>query len=104
LHISHHPLHLPSFPTRRSSDLALTDMYLGRLKKYDPMLKFVVTLAEDRARAKAQEADREIAAGKYRGPLHGLPWGAKDLLAVKRSEEHTSELQSPYDLVCRLLL
>src|SRR5215813_9866510 len=69
--------------TRRVSSAALTDMYLARLKKYDPMLKFVITLTEDRAHAKAQEADREIAAGKYRGPLHGLPWGAKDLLAVK---------------------
>jgi Asp-tRNA(Asn)/Glu-tRNA(Gln) amidotransferase A subunit family amidase len=69
--------------TRKVSPSALTDMYLARLKKYDPMLKFVVTLTEDRARSHAQEADREIAAGKYRGPLHGLPWGAKDLLAVK---------------------
>jgi Asp-tRNA(Asn)/Glu-tRNA(Gln) amidotransferase A subunit family amidase len=69
--------------TRKVSSVALTDMYLSRLKKYDPMLKFVITLTEDRAHAKAQEADREIAAGKYRGPLHGLPWGAKDLLAVK---------------------
>src|SRR5215472_402015 len=69
--------------TRKVSSTALTDMYLSRLKKYDPMLKFVITLTEDRAHAKAQEADREIAAGKYRGPLHGLPWGAKDLLAVK---------------------
>jgi Asp-tRNA(Asn)/Glu-tRNA(Gln) amidotransferase A subunit family amidase len=69
--------------TRKISSVALTDMYLARLKKYDPMLKFVITLTEDRAHAKAQEADREIAAGKYRGPLHGLPWGAKDLLAVK---------------------
>lgn len=69
--------------TRRVSSAALTDMYLARLKKYDPMLKFVITLTQDRAHAKAQEADREIAAGKYRGPLHGLPWGAKDLLAVK---------------------
>jgi Asp-tRNA(Asn)/Glu-tRNA(Gln) amidotransferase A subunit family amidase len=46
-------------------------------------LKFVVTLTEERARAKAKEADREISQGKYRGPLHGLPWGAKDLLATK---------------------
>jgi len=61
----------------------LTEMYLGRLKKYDPTLKFVVTLTEERALAQAKEADKEIAAGKYRGPLHGLPWGAKDLLAVK---------------------
>src|SRR5437879_7538587 len=58
-------------------------MYLQRLKKYDPTLKFVVTLTEERALAQARKADAEIAAGKYRGPLHGLPWGAKDLLAVK---------------------
>ena len=69
--------------TRKISSTALTEMYLERLKRYDPKLKFVITLTEDRARAKAKEADREIAAGKYRGPLHGLPWGAKDLLAVK---------------------
>jgi Asp-tRNA(Asn)/Glu-tRNA(Gln) amidotransferase A subunit family amidase len=69
--------------TKRVSSVALTEMYLERLKRYDPTLKFVVTLTEDRARARAKEADREIAAGKYRGPLHGLPWGAKDLLAAK---------------------
>ena len=69
--------------TKKVSSVALTEMYLGRLKKYDPMLKFVVTLTEERALAQAKEADKEIAAGKYRGPLHGLPWGAKDLLAAK---------------------
>jgi Asp-tRNA(Asn)/Glu-tRNA(Gln) amidotransferase A subunit family amidase len=69
--------------TRKVSSVALTDMYLARLKRYDPLLKFVITLTDERARAQAQQADREIAAGKYRGPLHGLPWGAKDLLAVK---------------------
>jgi Asp-tRNA(Asn)/Glu-tRNA(Gln) amidotransferase A subunit family amidase len=69
--------------TKRVSSVALTEMYLRRLKKYDPTLKFVVTLTEERALAQAKEADREIAAGKYRGPLHGLPWGAKDLLAAK---------------------
>ncbi|HET9284065.1 MAG TPA: amidase [Candidatus Angelobacter sp.] len=68
---------------RKVSSTALTEMYLERLKRYDPLLKFVITLTDDRALAKAKEADREIAAGKYRGPLHGLPWGAKDLLAVK---------------------
>src|SRR6266481_9825768 len=68
---------------RRVSSLALTEMYLGRLKRYDPALKFVVTLMEERALAQAKKADAEIAAGKYRGPLHGLPWGAKDLLATK---------------------
>jgi len=69
--------------TRKVSSAALTEMYLERLKRYDPTLKFVITLTEDRAKAQAKDADREIAAGKYRGPLHGLPWGAKDLLAVK---------------------
>jgi Asp-tRNA(Asn)/Glu-tRNA(Gln) amidotransferase A subunit family amidase len=69
--------------TRKVSSVALTEMYLGRLKKYDPLLKFTVTLTEERALAQAKKADSEIAAGKYRGPLHGLPWGAKDLLATK---------------------
>jgi len=68
---------------KKVSSVALTEMYVGRLKKYDPTLKFVVTLTEERARAQAKKADEEIAAGKYRGPLHGLPWGAKDLLATK---------------------
>jgi Asp-tRNA(Asn)/Glu-tRNA(Gln) amidotransferase A subunit family amidase len=61
----------------------LTDIYITRLKKYDPVLRCVITLTEDRARAQAKIADAEIARGKYRGPLHGIPWGAKDLLAVK---------------------
>ena len=69
--------------TKKVSSTALTEMYVARLKRYDPMLHFVVTLTEERAMTQAREADREIAAGKYRGPLHGLPWGAKDLLAVK---------------------
>ena len=50
---------------------------------YDSKLHFVITLTEDRALAQARLADEEIAAGHYRGPLHGIPWGAKDLLAVK---------------------
>jgi Asp-tRNA(Asn)/Glu-tRNA(Gln) amidotransferase A subunit family amidase len=69
--------------TQKVSSTALTEMYLERLKRYDVKLKFVVTLTEERALSQAKEADREIASGKYRGPLHGLPWGAKDLLAVK---------------------
>jgi len=69
--------------TKRVSSVALTEMYLERLKRYDPILKFVVTLTTDRAMAQAREADKAIAAGKYHGPLHGLPWGAKDLLSVK---------------------
>jgi Asp-tRNA(Asn)/Glu-tRNA(Gln) amidotransferase A subunit family amidase len=68
---------------RKISSLALTQMYIARLKRYDSKLHFVISLTEDRALAQAKAADAEIAAGKYRGPLHGIPWGAKDLLAVK---------------------
>jgi Asp-tRNA(Asn)/Glu-tRNA(Gln) amidotransferase A subunit family amidase len=69
--------------TQKVSSLALTEMYIARLKRYDPELHFLITLTEERALAQARAADAEIAAGKYRGPLHGMPWGAKDLLAVK---------------------
>ncbi len=62
---------------------ALTRMYLARIKKYDPKILAVITLTEDLAIRQAKQADVEIAAGKYRGPLHGIPYGAKDLLAVK---------------------
>ncbi|MGA7342444.1 MAG: amidase [Terracidiphilus sp.] len=65
------------------TSLALTKMYLARLMRYDSKLHFVISLTEERALAQAKKADEEIAAGKYRGPLHGIPWGAKDLLAVK---------------------
>ena len=63
------------------SSVELTKLYLDRLKKYDPVLKCVVTLTEDLALKQAEAADEEIAAGQYRGPLHGIPWGAKDLIA-----------------------
>jgi Asp-tRNA(Asn)/Glu-tRNA(Gln) amidotransferase A subunit family amidase len=65
---------------RQVSSVELTKLYLDRLKKYDPTLKCVVTLTEDVAIKQAEQADREIAAGRYRGPLHGIPWGAKDLI------------------------
>ncbi len=68
--------------TRRVSSVELTRLYLDRLRRFDPLLKCVVTLLEDPALAQAAQADREIAAGNYRGPLHGIPWGAKDLLAL----------------------
>ena len=68
---------------KKVSSAALTEMYIARIKRYDPLLHFVVTITEDRALAQAKEADAGIARGKYRGPLHGLPWGGKDLLAVK---------------------
>lgn len=66
--------------TKKLSSARLTDLYLTRLKRLDPRLKFAVTITEDLARRQAERADREIAAGTYRGPLHGIPWGAKDLL------------------------
>jgi len=68
---------------RKISSLELTKMYLERLKRYDTRLQCVITFTEDQAIKQAQQADKEIAAGKYRGPLHGIPWGAKDLLAIK---------------------
>ncbi|HTV08883.1 MAG TPA: amidase [Candidatus Aquilonibacter sp.] len=58
----------------------LTTIYLERLKRFTPKLNCVITLCEKHALDKARAADKEIAAGKYRGPLHGIPWGAKDLL------------------------
>jgi Asp-tRNA(Asn)/Glu-tRNA(Gln) amidotransferase A subunit family amidase len=69
--------------TRTVSSTELTEMYIARIKRLDPQLHFLITLTENRARLQAKVADMEIAAGKYRGPLHGLPWGAKDLLAVQ---------------------
>jgi len=69
--------------TRRVRSQALTEMYLDRLKRYDPVLHCVVTLTEELALEQARRADAEIAAGNYRGPLHGIPWGAKDLLATR---------------------
>jgi len=66
--------------TRKLTSERLTKIYLARLKRFDPKLRCVITLLEDQALAQARQADREIAAGKYRGPLHGIPWGAKDLL------------------------
>jgi Asp-tRNA(Asn)/Glu-tRNA(Gln) amidotransferase A subunit family amidase len=68
--------------TRQVTSTELTRMYLDRLKRYNPTLNFVVTLTEDLGLQQAERADREIAEGKYRGPLHGIPWGCKDIIAV----------------------
>lgn len=68
---------------KKTTSVELTKLYLARLKRYDPQLHFVITLTEQRALDQAAAADREMATGKVRGPLHGIPWGAKDLLAVK---------------------
>ncbi|MFL5467844.1 MAG: amidase [Gemmatimonadaceae bacterium] len=67
----------------RVTSMQLTQMYIARLKKFDPVLRCVISLTEDRALRQAGAADAEIARGRYRGPLHGIPWGAKDLLAVR---------------------
>ena len=69
--------------SRQITSEKLTQLYLDRLKRYGPQLECVVTLTEELALKQARRADQEIAAGKYRGPLHGIPYGAKDLLAVK---------------------
>ena len=66
--------------SRQITSERLTRIYLARLKRYDPLLRCVITLTEEHALGQARAADREIAAGKYRGLLHGIPYGAKDLL------------------------
>jgi Asp-tRNA(Asn)/Glu-tRNA(Gln) amidotransferase A subunit family amidase len=66
--------------TRKLSSQRLTNLYLDRLQQFDPKLRCVITLTRDLALAQAKRADEEIAVGKYRGPLHGIPWGSKDLL------------------------
>ncbi len=73
----------PLVRTKKVSSTDLTKMYLARLKKYSPKLLNVITLTEDLALNQAAEADKEIRAGKYRGPLHGIPFGAKDLFNTK---------------------
>jgi Asp-tRNA(Asn)/Glu-tRNA(Gln) amidotransferase A subunit family amidase len=69
--------------TKQVTSLELTDMYLARLHRYNGKLNNVVTFLDDHGRAEAKKADSEIAAGKYKGPLHGIPWGAKDIISVK---------------------
>jgi Asp-tRNA(Asn)/Glu-tRNA(Gln) amidotransferase A subunit family amidase len=69
--------------TKQVSSLELTQMYLGRLKRFNQKLLCAVTITEEVGLRQAREADAEIAAGKYRGPLHGIPYGIKDLAATK---------------------
>jgi Asp-tRNA(Asn)/Glu-tRNA(Gln) amidotransferase A subunit family amidase len=73
----------PMIRKREISSTELTKMYLDRLEKYGPKLNCVVTVTRDLALAQAAQADKEIRSGKYKGPLHGIPWGAKDLFATK---------------------
>lgn len=68
---------------RQIKPTELTKLYLARLKQYDPVLHCVVNLTEELALRQAKQADEELAAGRYRGPLHGIPYGLKDLLAVR---------------------
>jgi hypothetical protein len=69
--------------TKQVTSLELTEMYLARLHRYNGKLNNVVTFLDEHGRAEAKKADAEIAAGKYKGPLHGIPWGAKDIISVK---------------------
>jgi Asp-tRNA(Asn)/Glu-tRNA(Gln) amidotransferase A subunit family amidase len=66
--------------SRQLTSVRLTEIYLHRLERFDPKLRCVITLTREHALVQARQADAEIAAGHYRGPLHGIPWGAKDLL------------------------
>jgi|DEB19_MinimDraft_3_1074340.scaffolds.fasta_scaffold19235_2 Asp-tRNA(Asn)/Glu-tRNA(Gln) amidotransferase A subunit family amidase len=68
---------------RKVTSRELTELFLERLRRLDPVLEAVVTLTPERALRQADAADAELRAGKWRGPLHGVPWGAKDLLAVR---------------------
>ena len=83
--LAHWPLtHLAQVvQSRQVRSLELTDMYLARLERYNSVLKCVVTVTTELARQQARRADAEIASGRYRGPLHGIPWGAKDVLATR---------------------
>lgn len=80
--------------TQKVKSEELTRMYLERLKRYGPELECVVTITETLAMQQARKADLEITRGRYRGPLHGIPWGAKDLLAVP--EYKTTWGAAPY--------
>jgi len=80
--------------SKQVTSTELTQMYLARLKKFGPELECVVSLTEERALAAARKADAEIAKGNYRGPLHGIPYGAKDLLSVKGTK--TTWGSAPY--------
>jgi Asp-tRNA(Asn)/Glu-tRNA(Gln) amidotransferase A subunit family amidase len=66
--------------SRQITSERLTNIYLDRIARFDPKLRCVITVTKDHALEQARRADTEIAAGHYRGPLHGIPWGAKDLL------------------------
>ena len=64
------------------SSVDLTEIYLERIKRYDPVLLCAVSILQDRAREEAQQADADLRRGNWRGPLHGIPYGVKDLFSV----------------------
>jgi Asp-tRNA(Asn)/Glu-tRNA(Gln) amidotransferase A subunit family amidase len=80
--IAYAPVHKLSrwIETRKLTSERLTQIYIARIERFDPKLKCVITLTGELALKQAKQADAEIAAGRYRGPLHGIPWGGKDLL------------------------
>ena len=80
--------------SRQLTSERLTRIYLQRIATFDPKLRCIITLTADLALRQAKQADREIAAGKYRGPLHGIPWGGKDLLDT--AGIHTTYGAEPY--------
>lgn len=69
--------------SRKLSPIELTEAFLARSEKYGPRYNAYATLTRERALQQAHQAEREIGAGKYRGPLHGIPYAAKDLFAVR---------------------
>jgi Asp-tRNA(Asn)/Glu-tRNA(Gln) amidotransferase A subunit family amidase len=79
------PVHQQSrwIEARQLTSERLTNIYLGRIERLDPKIRSIITLTKDHAIARAKAADAEIASGKYRGPLHGIPYGVKDLLDTK---------------------
>lgn len=80
--------------TKKITSTELTQLYLQRIKKYSDTLQCVISVMETTALARARQADEEIAKGKYRGPLHGIPYGVKDLLAV--ADTKTTWGAAPY--------
>ena len=85
--------------SRKVTSTQLTQLYLNRLKKYGPHLECVVTLTEELALKQARRADNEIATGKDRGPLHGIPWGAKDLLSTKGIKTTWGAMTYKYQII-----
>jgi Asp-tRNA(Asn)/Glu-tRNA(Gln) amidotransferase A subunit family amidase len=73
--------------SRKLTSERLTNIYVDRINRLDNKIRSIITLTRDHALARAKQADAEIAAGKYRGPLHGIPYGVKDLLDYQRHSD-----------------